>query len=61
MTVSLKVVFRWNERQYNPPEWEAWYKSEPIAHSRSLPSLEEKFPNGTVHPEDLKKHTTRTL
>lgn len=42
------VIFRFNDRNYKPGEWEAWYKSEVLAHSVSLDRLQRAFPNGEV-------------
>lgn len=47
---TKKVVLRFNNRQYNPGEWEAWCESEVVAHAADRVLLEEKYPQASIVP-----------
>lgn len=43
------VVVHFNRRNYsNGGEWEVWWQSNPIAHSKSIDRIRERYPNCTV-------------
>lgn len=47
MPTRLKRVIRYNDRNYSPPEWEVWDRSEVIAHG-PLDSCKVLYPDALV-------------
>jgi hypothetical protein len=45
---STPISIHYNDRNYNPPEWEAWKASEVIAHAQDLTLLTDKYPSAVI-------------
>lgn len=41
-------TIRFNDRNYQPGEYEVWEQSYPVAHSKNLAALQAKYPRAKV-------------